>query len=290
MNRRFEKLIAAGELCRIKISLFAAVAAVAGFLVSPEGGPSFARLAGLAAGVLFLSCGASAFNQIAEAATDSLMPRTRTRPIPSGRLKRGHALLISTVLILAGAFVLFLSGGALPAALGAAAFLWYGLVYTPLKRKTPFALIPGALAGAVPPAIGWACGGGSLLGPRILAFCFFFYIWQIPHFWLFLLKYGREYEKAGLPTVTRVFSSAGLRRIIFAWEICAAASAMLLAVFDPAGRLSGVLFALPAAWMIGSGAAVLSGKNGRYQFALRSIDACALAITCLLGAGRFIAA
>ncbi len=288
MRRLFEKLIAAAELCRIRISLFIAVSAIAGYLISP-GAPSFPLMAWLAAGVFFLSCGASAFNQFAEAETDSLMPRTCTRPVPSGRMKQGHALLISAGLLLAGISVLFVTRGALPAALGAAAFLWYGVVYTPLKQKTPFALLPGALAGAVSPAIGWVCGGGSLLSPRLFIFCLFFYIWQIPHFWIFLLRYGRQYEEAGLPSVTTVFSGPGLRRIIFAWELCTAASALLIAALYQTGPFTRALSALPAAWIIAGGAAVFSRKSQRLAFALRSIDACALAITCLTAAGRFIA-
>jgi hypothetical protein len=87
--------------------------------------------------------------------------------------------------------------------------LWYNGVYTFLKRKSPFAAIPGAVIGAIPPAIGWICGKGALsFDPQILALSFFFFIWQVPHFWLLLLNFGRDYEKAGFPSLTRIFNSA----------------------------------------------------------------------------------
>ncbi|MDA8387288.1 MAG: protoheme IX farnesyltransferase [Nitrospiraceae bacterium] len=293
MKRHPEKLIALTGLFKIRISLFAAVSAVASFFLLAPGRQhlfSFSRPAALAAGVLFLSFGASALNQVQEAATDALMERTRARPIPSGLIKPSHALCVSLAFISGGAVVLRLSGGLLPAAMGGIAVFLYNAVYTPLKKVTAFALIPGALVGAIPPAIGWVYGGGSLLSPELLIICFFFYIWQMPHFWLILLRYGGEYEKAGLPSITNIFSVRGLKRVIFAWEVCTAASAMLLAVTETAGLLPRVLFALPAAWIIGSGAAVFSGKYERHLFAWKSIDICVLAITCLLGAGRFLAA
>ena len=220
-------IAALAGLCRIRISLLAAASAVAGFFPAAAA-PSFWRALNLAAGVLFLSFGASGFNQFLEAETDGLMPRTRGRPIPSGRLKPAQAIWFSMASALAGASVILLSGGVVAAALGVAAFLWYGLVYTPLKKKTAFAVVLGALAGAAPPAIGWVMGGGALRSPELLIILLFFYIWQIPHFWLVLLRYGVQYERAGLPSVTNIFSRRQLKRMIFAWEVCTAISAMLL--------------------------------------------------------------
>lgn len=286
MKKQLEKLTALAALCKIRISLFAAASAAAGFMLA-RGKGDVSGVWALSGGVLMLAFGASALNQLEEAKTDALMPRTRARPLPSGRVKPVHALLVSLVLISAGACLLFISGDALPAALGALAVFWYDAVYTFLKRVTAFALLPGALAGAIPPAIGWVYGGGPLLDPKLLLICLFFYIWQVPHFWLFLLKYGVEYESAGLPSVTGIFSAGQLRRMIFAWEVCTAASAMLFAAFETAGPYAFWFYCLPALWMIGSGAAIFTGKNAWHLFAWKSINACALAVTFLLGAGRF---
>jgi protoheme IX farnesyltransferase len=282
----YEKLIAAAGLCRIKISLFAAASAVAGFLLAPEGRLFPSRLWSLTAGVIFLAFGASALNQLQEAATDALMPRTRGRPIPSCLIRPGEALLTSIILMATGASILFLSGGHAPAALGGLAIFWYNLIYTPLKRVTEFAFIPGALVGSIPPAIGFVYGGGVLWSPKALIIFFFFYIWQIPHFLLFLLRYGKEYERAGLPCITNVFRGRRFRRIIFIGEVSAAASAILLMYSGEGGLVTCAFAALAAAWMVGSGAAVLLQGDRWQLFAWRSINACVLIITFLAAAGR----
>jgi protoheme IX farnesyltransferase len=288
MKRRFsKKLIAAAGLCKIKTSLFAAVSAVSGFLLAP-GGQLLSRLWCLAAGVLLLAFGASALNQLQEAATDALMPRTRGRPIPSCLIKPGQALRIAAVFISTGTLILFVFGGLAPAALGGLTIFWYNLIYTPLKKVTAFAFVPGALVGTIPPAIGWIYGGGVLSSPKALIICSFFYIWQIPHFWLFLLRYGKEYEKVGFPCITSIFRRSQLRRVIFIWEVSTATSALLLMSSVSSGLFTYSMVVLAATWIVGSGAAVLFQGDRWQLFAWRSINTCVLIITCLLAAGSIL--
>ncbi len=274
------------ELCRIRISFFSVMAAATGYLLAapwPE-----PRLFTLALGVVLLACGASALNQLLERNTDALMPRTGGRPLPSGRVRPAGALLFSAALISSGTAILAMSGGLLPVAMGLFTIFWYGAVYTPLKRKTAFAVVPGALIGAIPLAIGWVFGGGALSSPGYILPCFFFYIWQIPHFWLFISEYGEEYEKAGLPSLTKVFSERQLSRIVFTWNLSCAASAMLL-VPGPSGRAITYGLAAAAALMVLSGAAALRGgaaKRKNYLFAWRGMNAAMLAVMCLLSADR----
>jgi protoheme IX farnesyltransferase len=73
------------------------------------------------------------------------------------------------------------------------------------------------LIGAIPPAIGWVSGGGSLIDPRIWVISSFFFIWQVPHFWLLYLDFAIDYEKAGFPPLTRVFTMAQNEKIISTW-------------------------------------------------------------------------
>ncbi len=83
-----------------------------------------------------------------------------------------------------------LTGCPLAAALGIFTLLWYNLVYTPLKRITAFAVLPGALIGAMPPLIGWTAAGGNPLDMEIMAVAFLLFVGQMPHYWLLLLKIG----------------------------------------------------------------------------------------------------
>jgi protoheme IX farnesyltransferase len=213
-------------LCRWRVSVFSSLSAVTGFLIANSGpGP---ELLPLALGVFLLACGASALNQYQEREIDALMTRTKTRSLPSGRISPSDALSFAITLVVCGTLVLLLAGSAFAPLLALGAVLWYNGFYTPLKRKTAFAAVPGALVGAIAPAIGWAAGGGGLSDPRLFALCFFFFMWQVPHFWLLLLDRGKEYEQAGLPSMTGIFTEAQLRRIILAWILAAAVSSLFL--------------------------------------------------------------
>ncbi|NIW77970.1 MAG: hypothetical protein GWN16_00265, partial [Calditrichae bacterium] len=108
---------------------------------------------------------------------------------------------------------------------------WYNGVYTPLKRKTPLAVIPGALIGSLPPAIGWSAANGKLLDPFLLIVALFFFVWQIPHFWLLLLKFGDEFEEAGYPTLTSRYSNQQIARFTFFWIIVTVVVSMIIPVF-----------------------------------------------------------
>jgi protoheme IX farnesyltransferase len=216
-------------LCKAKISLFASLSAAAGFFL-PARSP-IAGLLTLCTGVFLLACGASALNHYQERGTDALMARTAKRPIPSGRIRPGYALGFALTLICSGFAVLSFTGTRAVPFLGLFAVLWYNGLYTWLKTRTAFAVIPGALIGAIPPAIGWIAGGGSTLDPRLAALSFFFFMWQVPHFFIHLLAFGKEYEEAGLPSLTAVFTGAQLDRLSFQWILATAVSLPLLVLF-----------------------------------------------------------
>jgi protoheme IX farnesyltransferase len=114
--------------------------------------------------------------------------------------------------------------------LGSLAVFWYNGVYILLKRITAFAVIPGSLVGAIPPVIGWAAAGGLYNDATILEVALFFFMWQIPHFWLMLLMFSKDYEQAGLPSLTRVFSKEQIARITTVWILAVAATGIVLAM------------------------------------------------------------
>lgn len=179
-------------------------------------------------GIFLLACGASVLNQIQEKEQDAKMDRTKDRPIPSGKLTSQQAFLIAILLLISG-FGILVSGFYWPCViLGIINILWYNGFYTWLKKKTPFAVVPGALSGVIPVFMGWSAGGGFLADPAILLMAFFLFTWQIPHFWLLMLKYGDEYRLAGFPVMTDIFSNSQFRNIILAWMIGATGTSLLL--------------------------------------------------------------
>ncbi|MEJ2720609.1 MAG: protoheme IX farnesyltransferase, partial [bacterium] len=183
-------------LGKMRISLLATVTMVAGYILA-RGGATW-PLVFLTGGVFLLACGSSALNQVQERDIDRNMKRTMGRPLPTGRVSTRYALVTAVICLTVGSVVILASSNLTATALGALTVLWYNGVYTPLKRVTAFAAVPGGVVGAIPPVLGWVAGGGSPADPRILAVAVFFFMWQIPHFWLLLLSTaGDDYEKAG---------------------------------------------------------------------------------------------
>lgn len=170
-------------------------------------------------GVFVLACGSAALNQVQEWRTDAKMDRTKNRPIPSGRISPRGAAIVAVLFLAAGLNILAYVEHNTWIVLGLGAFsvVFYNGIYWALKRLTAFAVVPGALIGAVPPLMGWSAAGGQLLDRHILEICTFFFIWQIPHFWLLVHIYGRQYEEAGLPSATAVIAPDQLKRITVAW-------------------------------------------------------------------------
>lgn len=214
------------QLGKMKISLLATLSAATGHLLAT--GKIAIHMLLPTAAVFLLASGSCALNQYQEREIDRLMERTKSRPIPSGKLNPAAALSISLGLIFSGCLILFYGTTFLGLILGLLAILWYNLIYTPLKQKTPFAVVPGALVGAIPPVLGWVTGGGSMLDPRIWGVSLFFFIWQIPHFWLLLLDFSKDYEKAGLPSITKIFSTEQIKRIVSVWLLWTGASSLVI--------------------------------------------------------------
>jgi protoheme IX farnesyltransferase len=245
-------------LCRVWISLFAVCSAATGFFLGP-----YHRATGVlvpAMAVFLLACGASAFNQYQDRDIDAKMERTRKRPLPSGTIDPARAVVISAALMIGG-LSLAAVAGPMSVMLGLCALLWYNGIYTGLKRVTAFAAVPGAAVGMIPPAIGWVSAGGGLLDSRIAVICFLFFLWQVPHFWLLILTHGEEYERAGLPSLTRVMSKVQIARITSSWITASAVAGLALPLYGP-GRTAPIYYLLLALalWLIWSGKSLTDKK------------------------------
>jgi protoheme IX farnesyltransferase len=229
MNKIKENIKVYSELCKMKISFFSALSAATGFIMASY--KFSAEIFLLISGVFVLACGSSALNQYQERKVDALMKRTKKRPLPMGIIKPVRAFYFSLMLIVSGLFILLSTGRTVALVLGLCAVIWYNGIYTYLKRKTAFAVIPGALIGAIPPAIGWVSGNGALNDPRLSALCFFFFMWQVPHFWVLMFDHGMEYEEAGLPSLSKVFSRIQLVRIISHWIFATVVSCLFVLLY-----------------------------------------------------------
>lgn len=177
---------------------------------------------------------ANALNMWWERDVDALMERTRNRPLPAGRLSPDVALAFGLCLAALSAPILFLVN-ATTGLLGLVALASYVLVYTPLKRHTYFAVLVGAVPGAIPPLLGWSTVTGGLgLGGGLLFL--FLFLWQVPHFAAITIFRANDYARAGLQVVSVQQGEPAARHMIALWTVLLVASSFAFVPFGFAGR------------------------------------------------------
>jgi len=185
-------------LAKPRLNLLVVMSAVAGYAMAHGDTTDFAGLGWMVVGTGLVSGGASAINQVIERETDGLMRRTRQRPLPDGRLTAVEALAFAGILSVSGLFVLAAGVNLLSAMVALATLASYAVVYTPLKKRTSFATVVGAIPGALPPVIGWAAAADALSQGAWVLFGIVF-LWQLPHFLAIAWIYREDYARAGLP-------------------------------------------------------------------------------------------
>lgn len=237
------------RLVRLRLVLMNGTAAVAGYLLFPKEAEAF-DVCAVFAGVSLLAAAGSALNQVLERRTDALMQRTRNRPIPNGDLTVAAAVSIGLGSAAAGILLLIATGGLIPTLIGFGALLWYLAVYTPLKRRTSFALAIGALCGAAPPVIGWTIAGGEPYQFQVVLLAGIMYLWQVPHFWLLQRRYADDYRRAGFPLFYPAGSDRVFPPVFLVWITAMIASAMMLPAF-------GIITLHPVLWLGAVGGAVI---------------------------------
>jgi len=192
--------------------------ALAGLLAAPV---SLHPVIGLAA-ILFIALGAGAsgaLNMWWDADMDAAMKRTRSRPIPQGRVLREEAFAIGTLLSAVSVAMLGLATNWAAAGLLAFTIFFYAVVYTMwLKRRTPLNIVIGGAAGAFPPMVGWAAATGGVPLESVLMFALIF-MWTPPHFWALALFVKSDYQNAGVPMLTVTHGPRATRAQILAYTL-----------------------------------------------------------------------
>jgi protoheme IX farnesyltransferase len=199
---------------------------------------------------------AGALNMWYDADIDGVMQRTRTRPVPAGRVTAGEALTFGMILSVGSVAVLGVLVNWVAAALLAFTIFFYVVVYTMwLKRLTPQNIVIGGAAGALPPVIGWAAATGGVSFESLVLFLIIF-LWTPPHFWALSLYKAGDYAKAGIPMLPVVAGLAATRRQILVYSLVLALSGLLpvvigmaTAVYGIAATLLGAIF-VALAWRV----------------------------------------
>lgn len=191
------------ELSKSGIVTLVLISVLGGYLIGQpsETSLSWARMLLTLLGILFLASGSSALNQYQERDIDAQMPRTSGRPLPSGRLSPTAALSFIGVTLAAGLAILATLDFQL-LVLGVAAVISYNGLYTLWwKKHWAYAAVPGAIPGALPILMGHAAASGNVFNPGGIYLFFILFFWQMPHFWALALRFQKDYEQGGFPTL-----------------------------------------------------------------------------------------
>jgi protoheme IX farnesyltransferase len=218
------------ELTKPRMNFLVVCTTAVGFSMAPHHGGHWMTLLHAILGTAMTAASASVLNQLVEREYDALMPRTRNRPLPGGRISPGEALAMGVLLGVAGVAYLALMVNVLTALLGAITLASYVWVYTPMKRVSSLNTVVGAVPGAIPPMMGWAAATGAL-GPEALALFGILFLWQMPHFLAIAILYKRDYAAGGFKMLPVV--DPGLR--LTSWMIVLYGLALLPVSLMPVG-------------------------------------------------------
>src|SRR5438093_441279 len=196
------------ELVKARLTLLVLLTTAVGFYLGAEGPINFVSLLHTVFGTAAAAAGAAALNQWWEHNLDALMQRTRSRPVPAGRMRPRDAVILGSVLSIFGVAYLAFVCNALSAVLAAITIIIYIFGYTPLKLRSTFNTALGAVPGALPPMIGWAAARGTLNAGAWMLFAILFF-WQLPHFFAIAWMYRDDYARAGFQMISSV-TLAGL--------------------------------------------------------------------------------
>jgi len=192
-----QRLRAYLELTKPRITALLLLVAAASFLLARPGTPDWGGLLALAGCLWLLAAGLFAINHFQERELDARMLRTRSRPLPAGRLRPAEALGFGVGLSLLALASTTLRFGWVAGGVALFTLVSYLFVYTPLKLRTPYHAFLGAVSGATPPLLGWAAATGSL-SPAAMLLGAVLFLWQFPHFLAIGALYAEEYRAAGV--------------------------------------------------------------------------------------------
>ena len=185
-------------LAKPRLNLLVVITTAVGFYLGTRNEINLLMFFHTVVGTALVAGGSAAMNQIYERRVDALMNRTKRRPLPDGRLSVMEAGVFALVLSVVGLLQLAIGANFLAAMVALTTLVTYVAVYTPLKLKTSFATVVGAVPGALPPMIGWAAATGVLSREAWVLFAIVF-LWQMPHFLAIAWLYRDEYARAGFP-------------------------------------------------------------------------------------------
>lgn len=185
------------QFLKLRLTLLVVFSAAITFAYAAKGNLVWGQLWLMVLGGFLTTTSANGFNQVIERELDKLMMRTRFRPLPTQRMTVVEGLTASILMGIAGIFILTYYFNVITGVLALFSIITYAFIYTPLKTRTSFAVFVGAIAGAMPPLLGYVAYSNSFGFEPGIMFAIQF-IWQFPHFWSLAWVLDDDYKKAGM--------------------------------------------------------------------------------------------
>ncbi|MFM7023907.1 MAG: heme o synthase [Flavobacteriales bacterium] len=240
------------QFSKFRLASLVVFSAVITFVVASEGNYTGIQLWWLTVGGFLVTAASNGYNQVIEKDLDKLMERTKTRPLPTGKMSVPEGIIVATLMGATGVYVLAYYFNMLTGILGLLALVLYAAVYTPMKRKTPFAVFVGAFPGAMPPLIGWVAYSNNINIQGLTVFAVQF-MWQFPHFWAIAWRLHDDYTKAGF----KMLPSPGGRDKASAFQILLYSLFLIpVSLLPGAFLLSGMFYTIVA---------IIAGSYFAYQ-------------------------
>lgn len=203
---------------KLRLTNLVVFSSLLGYMIAAEG-IYFLDLILLFIGGFLVTASSNGFNQIIERDLDAIMGRTKDRPLPQGRMSVNEAYIVAILSGILGILILWIGFHPLAGILGALGLFLYVVVYTPMKRLSPWAVFVGAFPGAIPPMLGYVAYTGTFNLEAGILFAIQF-MWQFPHFWAIAWKAHDDYAKAGfrlLPSKTGKDQSSAFLMLIYSF-------------------------------------------------------------------------
>jgi protoheme IX farnesyltransferase len=265
------------------IGLLAAATGAAGYLSHHPADPAALVIA---AGLFLLAGGAGILNNCQDRILDGRLRRTAGRPLVRQRIPLWRALAMSVAYSLLGLAVLWLgSGSVVVPALGLCGLLIYNGLYTPLKRKTPYAFVPGTVAGILCAYLGWVAAGGAAPSRAFFLFLAIVVTWQFPHFFLIHLIHRDDWLRSNLPTVLGRFAVPMLEKWVVLWLLSYAGLTLLLYLLGTVRAHIGVIVLLANGLGLVVSAVVFlfrHNRNGMYRLLRNQLGLSQLVVIMLV--------
>jgi protoheme IX farnesyltransferase len=256
------------ELTKPRIVMLVLFTGLPSALLAAHGVPSARVFWGCGIGIALSAASAAAFNHYFDRDLDALMIRTRTRPLPSGRLSPPAAAGLGRVLAWVAWTVLAVACNPLSALLAMLNIFYYAIVYTVwLKRRTPLNIVIGGGAGASAPVIAWAAVTGRVELPALLLAAIVF-LWTPPHFWSLSLYRRDDYMRAGIPMLPVTHGEPETRRQILLYSIVLVAATLVVAPFTGLGPLYVTVAAVLGALFLAGAVRLYRGHEARHAVTL----------------------